>query len=66
MEGRNENGGVSLRSNIKALLLRCLASMVYHLGSLLNIMEKDPGHCFASIPILCNLSLLDELKNLLT
>ena len=28
-------------------------------------MEKDPGHCFASIPILCNLFLLAELKEVL-
>ena len=64
--GRNINGVVSLRANTKALLLRCLASMVHHSESLLKAVDADPIHCFASIPIFTNFSLLCELKKLLT
>ena len=35
--GRNRDG-VSLRSNTKALLLRCLALMVYNSGALLELV----------------------------
>ena len=64
--GRNINGVVSLRANTKSLLLRYLASMVHHSESFLKVVEADPGHCFASIPIFTNFSLLCELKKLLT
>ena len=62
----NIKEGISLRSSMKAVLLRCLASMVHHSESLLKGIDEDPGHCFSSIPILCNSSLLSELKKLLT
>ena len=63
--GRNDNG-ISLRSNMKALLLRCLALMVHHSDALLDLVQKDPSHPFASIPILCDHSLLLELKKIIT
>ena len=65
MGGRNHDG-ISLRSNTKALLLRCLALMVHNSGALLELVAKDPSHPFASIPILCNHSLLLELKKVIT
>ena len=63
--GRNHDG-ISLRSNTKALLLRCLALMVHNSGALLELVAKDPSHPFTSIPILCNHSLLLELKKVIT
>ena len=50
----------------KALFMWCLVSMVHHAGSLLKIIETDPGHSFESIPILSNSSLLYESTKLLT
>ena len=60
------NKGICLRNSMKAVLLRCLASMVHHSACLLKVIDEYPGHCFSSIPILCNSSLLRELKKLLT
>ena len=63
--GRNNaNDGITLRSNKKALVLRCLALMVHNSGALLEVLGKDSSHPFLSIPILCNHSLLGELKKL--
>ena len=40
--------------------------MVHNSGVLLEVVGKDPNHPFASIPILCNNSLLGELKKPIT
>ena len=60
-----ESGG--LRANTKALLLRCLACIVHHSDSLLEVVQKHNGaHPFASIPILIRPELLAMLKPLVT
>ena len=51
---------------MKGLLLRYLAMMVHHSDALFHMVRNDPSHPFASIPILCDLSLLEELKKILT
>ena len=56
----------SLRSNTKAILLRCLALMVHHSSSLQRILNKYPNHPFRNIPILNDSSLLNELQKLIT
>ena len=65
---RERNATVSsLRSNTKALLLRCLASMVHHADALIGVIkEKDGAHPFAMIPILNRPALLARLKGLVT
>ena len=65
-DGGRSGDVISLRSNTKAVLLRCLASMVHHADALREVMKTDPGHVLASIPILCNNNLCGELKKLLT
>ena len=63
---RKDGNGVLLRSNTKAMLLRCLACMVHHSDGLLKIIEENPGHVLGSIPILSNKHLRYELKKLIT
>ena len=67
-DGNNsEEEGGGLRSNVTALLLRCLGSIVHHSDALLEIIkEKNGAHPFASIPILTRPNLLHELKQLVT
>jgi hypothetical protein len=48
------------------ILLRCLASIVYHSESLLDIMENIPGHAFTNMPLLHDRALLDHLQALVT
>lgn len=55
---------IDQRPNLQGLLLRCLASMVHHSGSLIEIINRNPGHCFQNIPILNDPNLLDSLKAL--
>ena len=59
--GNNDN---SLRQNVKAVLLRCLASIVHHSNDLKECILRNPGHPFINIPILRNENLLGTLKNL--
>jgi hypothetical protein len=61
--GNNDN---SLRQNVKAVLLRCLASIVHHSNDLKECILRNPGHPFINIPILRNENLLGTLKNLVT
>ena len=62
-----QSSSTSLRSNTKALLLRCLASMVHHSDGLLAVVREHNGaHPFASIPILNRPVLLNRLKGLVT
>jgi hypothetical protein len=56
----------SLRQNMKAVLLRCLASMVHHSSELKQCISRIPGHPFGNIPILRNDNLLGHLRNLVT
>ena len=61
------SSSTSLRSNTKALLLRCLASMVHHSDNLIAVVREHNGaHPFASIPILNRPVLLNRLKALVT
>jgi hypothetical protein len=61
-----DNVGNLLRSNTKAMLLRCLASMVHHSESLQGVINSDASHPFASIPIFSRPpSFLIELKKLI-
>ncbi|KAI2510970.1 hypothetical protein MHU86_3442 [Fragilaria crotonensis] len=48
------------------LLLRCLASVVWHSDFLKKWARNVPGHSFATIPLLNNASLLQGLKGLVT
>ena len=52
--------------NIIGLLLRCLASVVYHSDTLLKVISSNQGHPFIQIPILNDPTLLAELKLLVT
>jgi hypothetical protein len=52
--------------NPAGLLLRCLPSLVFHSGALLEVMVEHPGHDFAKISILHDRELLDGLKKLVT
>ena len=53
-------------SNMIAILLRCLASLVHHSEALIEIIAKHPGHPFMNIPILNDKKLLNELKKIVT
>ena len=53
-------------ANIKGLLLRSLARVVYHPESLSQVIISQPGHPFAQIPLLNNQDLLTELKSLVS
>jgi hypothetical protein len=48
------------------LLLLCLASVVWNVDFLKSTAAKIPGHPFGMIPLLSNVSLLAELKLLVT
>jgi hypothetical protein len=48
------------------ILLRCLASIVYHSESLLDIMENIPGHAFTNMSLLHDRALHDHLQALVT
>ncbi len=62
-----DNVGNLLQSNTKAMLLRCLASMVHHSESLQAVINSDASHPFASIPIFSRPpSFLRELKKLIS
>ena len=53
--------------NPAGLLLRCLASLIFHSGALMEVMVKHPGHDFSKISILQHdHELLDGLKELVT
>ena len=52
--------------NIKGLLLRCLASVIYHSEALIQVIDTEPGHPFSQIPILSQRLLLKELKGVVT
>lgn len=64
-DARDGADGMSLRSNAKAMLLRCLACMVHHSESLKTVIQNKPGHILGSIPILSNENLRLQLKTLL-
>lgn len=51
-----------VRSNVIGVLLRCLASIVHHSDSLLNVMKSVRGHPFHQVPILHDHVLLNKLK----
>ena len=55
---------VEQQPNLEGLLLRCLASMVHHSASFLEVIKEHPGHCFMNIPILNDEVLLNQLKEL--
>lgn len=58
---------VELISNVRALLLRCLASVVNHAEALMKIIrEADGNHPLAAVPIFGRPELLVELKKLIT
>ena len=58
------NGG--LGTNISGILLRCLASIVYHSQKLKEIMHTSAGHPLNQISILNNQNLLNKLLPLIT
>ena len=65
-DGGRSGDGISLCSNIKALLLRCLACMVHHADALREEVKKYSGHVLASIHILSYGTLCGELNKFLT
>jgi len=48
------------------LLLRCLACVVHHVNTLLDVMVKIPGHDFCKLPLFHHRELINELQNLVT
>ena len=48
------------------LLIRCLASVVYHSEFLADFAGEHPGHPFALLPLLNNTTLLSKLQSLVT
>lgn len=54
------------RENPTAILLRCMACVVYHSKSLRKVISENPNHDFAKIPLLHNDELLEELRGLVT
>ncbi len=48
------------------MLLRCLACIIYHVDSLLEVMVMNPGHDFSKLAILHDPQLIAELKPLVT
>ncbi len=54
------------RSCLVSILMRCLASLVHHSDSLIDVIAKNPGHPFMNIPILSNGALLQRLKAKIT
>jgi len=62
-EGRTGEG----RTFARGILLRCLASVVYHEQKIQQIFAKCPDHAWKSLPLfLNNDNLLRELKKLVT
>ena len=64
--GGSSGDGISLRSNTKALLLRCFVCTVHHADALREEVKKYSGHVLASITILPNGILCGKLKKFLT
>ena len=54
------------KENPSAVLLRCLACIVYHSDSLRKTWVKYPGHDFCKLTILHDSVLLNDLKQLVT
>ena len=52
--------------NPTGVLLRCLASIVFHSEKLLETMTRHSGHDFAKLTLLHDFSLLNDLKALVT
>uniref|UniRef100_A0A6S8STW9 Uncharacterized protein n=1 Tax=Chaetoceros debilis TaxID=122233 RepID=A0A6S8STW9_9STRA len=48
------------------ILLRCLASLVHHEGSLRRIINKIPQHPWKCLPIFCDEVLINYLKTIVT
>jgi hypothetical protein len=48
------------------ILTRCLACMIWHMDSILNIMVSIPGHEYNKLPLLQDHGLLNRLKQLVT
>ena len=51
-------------NNPTSMLLRCLACIVHHSDSLVEVMVDNPGHDFSKMPLLHNKPLLQKLKSL--
>ena len=54
------------RKNMTGLLMRCLASIVWHSEVLLKVIAENPGHPFYLIPVLNETNLLCALRPLVT
>ena len=52
--------------SVKALLIRVLASIVYHSDALMEVAVQKPSHPFLMIPILQDQNLLEKLKKLVS
>jgi hypothetical protein len=53
-------------NNPTPMLLRCLACVVYHADSMLEVMVNTPGHDFSKIPVFHDKPLLEKLQELVT
>ena len=52
--------------NSISILLLCLASVVYHIDFIRDVIDRNPGHLFSTLPILQDEELLEKLSELIT
>ena len=49
-----------------AILLRCLACVVFHIDHFVSLLTKFPGHFVSKIPIIHNMDMIKSLKEYVT
>ena len=52
--------------NSVSILLLCIASVIYHIESIKQVIDKNPGYPFSMLPLLQDEELLQKLKRLVT
>ena len=52
--------------NSISMLLLCLTSVVYHIDFIRDVIDRNPGHLFSTLPILQYKELLEKLSELIT
>lgn len=52
--------------NSVSILLLCFASVIYHIEFIKEVIDKNPGHIFSTLPLLQDEELLQKLKRLIT
>ena len=53
-------------TNSISILLLCLMSIAYHIGFIRDVIDRNSGHLFLSLPILQHQEFLEKLSEIIT